>query len=153
MLPRITSSFTQRSGSRFSSLGDRSDIAFSGANLNAAEFAAFRKEPRLSSRFRASSTPILAQNNVIALDDSIASARDIAIGSTAITINDSVSTADSNDYFRFTLTQNSTFRLSLNGLTDDADVMLLNSSGSVIGGSKQPGTTAESINRQLGAGT
>ncbi|WP_198805169.1 pre-peptidase C-terminal domain-containing protein [Leptolyngbya sp. BL0902] len=69
------------------------------------------------------------------------------------TFNDFVGGADPNDYYRFTLTNTATFSLSLSGLTADADVQLLNSSGSVITSSARGGTLAEGIEHTLGAGT
>ncbi len=45
------------------------------------------------------------------------------------------------------------FNLGLTGLTADADVQLLNSSGSVIASSVRAGTASESITSQLSAGT
>jgi hypothetical protein len=47
----------------------------------------------------------------------------------------------------------SNFSLSLTGLSADADVQLLNSSGGVITRSQAFGNTSESITRQLSAGT
>jgi subtilisin family serine protease len=64
-----------------------------------------------------------------------------------------VGSTDTNDYYRFDLSQSSNFSLSLNGLSADADVQLLNSSGTVLTSSANGGTTAESISSTLGTGT
>ncbi|NGZ28194.1 MAG: hypothetical protein G8345_15040, partial [Magnetococcales bacterium] len=60
---------------------------------------------------------------------------------------------DSNDYFAFSLSITSNVSLSLNGLTADADLYLLNASGSQIALSTAGGNTAENINQQLAAGS
>ncbi|MBD2269851.1 pre-peptidase C-terminal domain-containing protein [Anabaena sp. FACHB-1391] len=67
--------------------------------------------------------------------------------------NDWVGRADTNDYYSFNVERQSNFSLSLTGLSADADVQLLNSSGTVISSSTAGGTTSESITRQLSAGT
>ncbi|MGB6294790.1 MAG: pre-peptidase C-terminal domain-containing protein [Rivularia sp. (in: cyanobacteria)] len=90
-------------------------------------------------------TPDLAGN-------SRTTARLITIGSTTTNFTDAVGRADSNDYYRFTLNQNSDFKLSLSGLTENADVWLLNSSGRTITSSRKSGNSSEAINRQLDAG-
>jgi hypothetical protein len=62
--------------------------------------------------------------------------------------------ADNNDYYRFSLNGTRDLRLSLTGLSADADVQVLNSSGTVIGSSALGGNNSESINlNNLGAGT
>ncbi|ABA21259.1 Peptidase [Trichormus variabilis ATCC 29413] len=67
--------------------------------------------------------------------------------------NDEVRPGDINDFYRFDLTGGSTVNLTLNGLTADADLRLLNSVGTVIASSLGLGTIAESINTFLLAGT
>lgn len=76
------------------------------------------------------------------------------LSDTAQVFNDSVASNDS-DYYRFTTTGESDFRLSLNGLTDNADVYLLNSDGqTVMESSTNIGTAAESISKNnLAAGS
>ena len=79
---------------------------------------------------------------------------DLGALSSTQTFSDWVGSADTNDYYRFDLAQTSTFNLTLNGLSADADVQLLNSSGTVLQSSVNGGTTAESITSQsLAAGT
>jgi hypothetical protein len=60
---------------------------------------------------------------------------------------------DMNDYYRFDLDAASSFNLSLTGLNGDADVRLLDATGSIIDWSTNSSTTAESITRSLAAGT
>ncbi|KYC38482.1 hypothetical protein WA1_35400 [Scytonema hofmannii PCC 7110] len=80
-------------------------------------------------------------------------ARQITLNSTASTYSDWVGSADTNDYYRFNLSQTSNFNLALNGLVTDADVQLLDSSGNALASSTNGSTTAESISRTLDAGT
>lgn len=67
--------------------------------------------------------------------------------------SDWVGSTDNNDYYRFDLGSQTNFSLTLTGLSADADVRLLNSSGGEIDHSTLGGVRSESINRQLGAGT
>lgn len=80
-------------------------------------------------------------------------ARDIGALTGNLSFQDSVSPTDTNDYYRFTLGNAATLNLRMDGLAADADVQLFNSSGSSIAYSNNWGTTVESINRQLAAGT
>ena len=84
--------------------------------------------------------------------NTLGTARNITLSSST-TIQDWVGSTDTNDYYRFTVASTSNLNLSLNGLTSDADVQLLNSSGSLIQSSANAGTSAESIVRQVNAGT
>jgi len=85
--------------------------------------------------------------------NSLSTARNIAVGAGTTTFQDWVGSADTNDYYRFSLANTSNFNLSLNGLSADADVQLLNSSGALIQTSANAGTNVDSIIRQLNAGT
>jgi hypothetical protein len=60
---------------------------------------------------------------------------------------------DSDDYYKFSLTGNSTLNLNLSGLTENANLYLYNSEGSEIGYSYQEGKTDENILTNLTAGT
>ena len=80
-------------------------------------------------------------------------ARSLTLTPTTQTFTDYVDALDPNDYYRFALSGSSSFNLSMNGMSADADVQLLNSSGNEIVRSAAAGTTAESINRTLDAGT
>jgi hypothetical protein len=82
-----------------------------------------------------------------------ATARNISVGTSSSTYSDFVGAVDTNDYYRFSLSNTSNFNLTLNGLSGDADVQLLDGTGTtVLQGSYNGGTLAESINRQLAAG-
>lgn len=73
-------------------------------------------------------------------------ARTIGIlGSTNQAYRDWVGWADGNDYYRFITTSTTNFRLSLVGLSGDADVELSNQFGSVIRSSARGGNNSESI--------
>ncbi|BAU09863.1 hypothetical protein LEP3755_03380 [Leptolyngbya sp. NIES-3755] len=85
--------------------------------------------------------------------NTLSTARAIAVSATTTSYQDFVGSVDTNDYYRFTLTDTRNFSLGLTGLTADADVSLLNSTGSFIAGSSLGGTSAESIAQQLTAGT
>jgi len=80
-------------------------------------------------------------------------ARAITVGSSSTSYTDWVGSTDTNDYYRFSLANSGNFNLNLTGMTADADVQLLNSSGSLIASSTNGGTASESITGQLSAGT
>lgn len=75
------------------------------------------------------------------------------MGPTATTYSDWVGPTDTDDYYRFTLTETANFSLTLTGLSQDANVQLLGGSGTVIQQSTNPGNASETITRQLTAGT
>jgi pimeloyl-ACP methyl ester carboxylesterase len=85
--------------------------------------------------------------------NALAEARDFDLLSGTQTANDFVGDGDANDYYSFSLGTASNFDLSLTGLSADANVQILNSSGVVIEGSANSGTTSELISRSLAAGT
>lgn len=85
--------------------------------------------------------------------DTLAGARGISVGPTTVSFTDQIGGADPSDYYRFTLNNTSDFRLGMAGMTADADVQLLNSSGAVITSSTAGGRANESIISQLNAGT
>lgn len=69
------------------------------------------------------------------------------------TVSDWVGKTDTNDYYRFDLAQTSSLSLNLNGMSADADLRLLSSTGAVLASSVNGGTTADSISCSLAAGT
>ncbi len=69
------------------------------------------------------------------------------------TFRDGVSSPDTNDYYQFDVSRQSTFSLTLNGLSADADVQLLDSNGNLIQSSTNGSNVEESISRTLNAGT
>lgn len=86
--------------------------------------------------------------------NSTTAARNIGtLTATPQTFADSVSGGDP-DYYRFATTGSSNFRLSLSGLSDNADVHLLDASGNTLRSSANAGSAAESISVDgLAAGT
>ncbi|MDD1473791.1 PPC domain-containing protein, partial [Dolichospermum sp. ST_sed4] len=82
-----------------------------------------------------------------------ATARAVGTLTGAQSFSDWVGRADTNDYYSFNVGTQSNFGLSLTGLSADADVQLLNSSGGVISGSYNGNNSSESITSQLSAGT
>lgn len=85
--------------------------------------------------------------------NSTSSARYIGTLNAQQSYSDFVGSADRDDYYRFDLTDRSRFELSLEGLSADADVSLLNSQGSTLASSTRGGNASESINRTLDGGT
>ncbi|MCA2888510.1 MAG: PPC domain-containing protein, partial [Microcystis sp. M045S1] len=103
---------------------------------------------------------LTGQSNFVSFSSSVdlasntlATARAIAVGSSTNSYTDSVGSTDTNDYYCFSLANSGNFNLGLTGMTADADVQLLNSSGSVIASSLRGGSNPERITRQLSAGT
>jgi hypothetical protein len=90
--------------------------------------------------------------------NSLNTATSIVLGSNTKRFSDSVEQGD-NDYYRFTLSSRSSFNLALSGLTANAEVELLNSTGSVVAvngipqSSTNAGALVESINTILEVGT
>ncbi|MEO1375300.1 MAG: SBBP repeat-containing protein [Cyanobacteria bacterium J06635_10] len=82
------------------------------------------------------------------LDD----AKKFNITSTTQTFTDWVGSTDGNDYYRFSIGSTSTLDITLDGLFDDADVQLLDSSGEIIVSPEKGGSSAELINQTLNAG-
>ncbi|MBF0124744.1 MAG: DUF4347 domain-containing protein, partial [Magnetococcales bacterium] len=74
-------------------------------------------------------------------NDTLATALNLGSFSTGqgSTFNDFVGTADGNDYYRFTTSSSSQCALFLMGMSGNADLQLLNSSGNVVTESKRSG--------------
>jgi RHS repeat-associated protein len=85
--------------------------------------------------------------------NSLETARNLSILTGTQTASDFVGNIDTKDFYRFHLTKNSNFNLSLNGLTADADVELLDGKGNVINSSVNGGNESETINSELETGT
>lgn len=83
--------------------------------------------------------------------NTIETARDLGDVQVAQTVGDLVSTADRDDFYRFraTGTTDLAFTLSLNRLTGDAGVQLIDESGVVVATSTNTGTSNESIQYTL----
>jgi len=69
------------------------------------------------------------------------------------TFHEFVGTADTIDYYKFTVASGGSLNLSMTELRANADLALLNSAGTVLQSSANTGTTSESITRTLTAGT
>jgi len=85
--------------------------------------------------------------------NSTGTARNLGTLSSTQSFEDFVGSADKDDFYRFSIANTSNFNLSLSGLSGDADVKLLNSSGGEITRSTQGGFRSESISRELSPGT
>jgi len=104
---------------------------------------------------QATATVTIVDDEVAITDNagnSIDAARDLGILNGTQNLSDYLSPTDRDDYYRFSVLKNTTLNLTLNGLAADANVELIDSSGSVIASSLNPGTTAESLNRSLNSG-
>jgi hypothetical protein len=69
------------------------------------------------------------------------------------TFNEFVGSADTADYYKFTVSTAGTVNLSLSDLRSDADLNLLSSSGATLASSTRSGTSSESISLTLTPGT
>jgi hypothetical protein len=85
--------------------------------------------------------------------DSTATAKSILGNKSFQTVSGSLSAFDRNDFYQFNLSSANSFHASVNGLTADASLSILNTSGQVLQTSNRSGTVAESINIGLTAGT
>ena len=85
--------------------------------------------------------------------NTLATARAVGTLTATQSFSDWVGSVDTNDYYSFNVSTQSNFSLSLTGLSANADVQLLDSSGGVISSSTAGDNTSESITRQLSAGT
>lgn len=79
------------------------------------------------------------------------------LGSTALTAKDFVGTAaaeaDPADFHKFTLSAATNVNFNLAGMTANANLTILNSTGGTVASSSNTGTTAENIVKNLAAGT
>jgi serine protease len=75
------------------------------------------------------------------------------INSSSYSYSDLLSGVDTNDFYQFHLDNPGTVNLTLKELEADADLFLLNSTGTILTASTQLGTSNESIARELEAGT
>jgi len=105
-----------------------------------------------------SATVTIADNEATPPDNAgntTAAARNLGALTGSLSVSDFISTTvDPNDYYRFNLSIPGSISLLLNGLSSDADLHLLNSSGTVIARSENFGTTQEAIAlKNITAGT
>jgi trimeric autotransporter adhesin len=89
----------------------------------------------------------------VAVDNTLATAQKLGAITGTRDFVDSVSGSDPNDFYQFTLNSTSTYRFSLNGLSADADLDLLDRNGRVLYSSNNGGNTAEVLSGSLAAGT
>ncbi|MEB3292892.1 MAG: hypothetical protein VKJ24_07015 [Synechococcales bacterium] len=81
--------------------------------------------------------------------NSRSTARNLGVLNSSRFFQDYVGVLDNHDYYRFSLSQVSDFSLLLNGLSANADLLLLDHNGVIIQGSHSPSTWPDSINRRL----
>ncbi|MEO1561674.1 MAG: pre-peptidase C-terminal domain-containing protein, partial [Cyanobacteria bacterium J06632_19] len=80
-------------------------------------------------------------------------AREVSVDSQTKVIRDWVGKLDSQDYYRFNLSNTSDFKVVVDGLIADADLQLLSSQGNILANSVNGGAASESINQILDKGT
>lgn len=93
--------------------------------------------------------------------NTLGTARNLDITPNIQTFRDSVSPLDRNDYYSFRLKNRSSFNLTVDGLSGDADVQLIRDSnsngrvdrGEIIAGSYRGGKSTESISSSLDSGS
>jgi hypothetical protein len=132
-----------------------SEKSFDSSLSGLGNFSTYLDKDPLSSSPTVSSLQQLPSLNtpVDNAGNTLATARAVGTLTATQSFSDWVGSVDTNDYYKFNVGTQSNFSLSLTGLSADADVELLNSSGGVIAISQNCGTTSESITRQLSAGT
>jgi len=118
----------------------------SGIPLSPSEYGRIRSENDTGTITVDDCSLVVEQNN------DLSTAFDLGILDGGVVIQDFVGSTDPNDYYRFTLNQQSEFTLALSGLSSDADVELLDSNGQLIDFSIFGGTSGEWINQTLDAG-
>ncbi|MFO0174582.1 MAG: PPC domain-containing protein, partial [Aphanizomenon sp.] len=131
------------------------DNSFDSSLSGLGNFSTYLDKDPLSSSPTVSSLQQLPSLNtpVDNAGNTLATARAVGTLTATQSFSDWVGSVDTNDYYKFNVGTQSNFSLSLTGLSADADVELLNSSGIRIAISQNCGTTSESITRQLSAGT
>jgi len=80
------------------------------------------------------------------------SATSLNLSGTNQSFTDYVDPLYKKDYWKFQLSSSSNFNLTLNGLSQDVNVELLDANGFVIKGSYNTGTLSETINQNLNPG-
>jgi len=118
-------------------------------NLNAGTYYV-----RVRRRVGATTYKLRFQATSLDPDGSMATATDLGVLSPGFpkVVTDSVSAADRNDYYRINIPWWRTLHIGLNGLTADADIRLLDNSGTMLAASTHSGTANESITRFMNPG-
>jgi hypothetical protein len=130
-------------------LGDEGEIfaaLVQGKDLSAVELGQIKTDDDTATILLNGQEILIEQNNTLS------TANYIGTLSSTRTFNDFVGNSDTNDYYKFYLSSNSNFSLTLSGMTADGDAQLLNSSGAVIQTSTANGSSNDSISRTLNTG-
>jgi hypothetical protein len=85
--------------------------------------------------------------------NTIDNANPITFGANRFLATDKIGGTDTEDYYKVNLAAPSSLNLTLDGLSADANLQLINSSGGIIGASTNPNTTQDLLNTNLAAGT
>jgi len=149
--PLDTQARLQMQGDRKNSFSAHSEKALKSHRANRASSAKkssfqFVKAPYL--QIQASGTQTLGGNT-------IGNAQNLGnlSGQSAYSRNDSVGSNNASDFFKFTLSKPSNFKLGLSKLSGNVDLWLLKSNGDTLTKSTRSGTKNESIQGNLKAGT
>lgn len=84
--------------------------------------------------------------------NSMAAARNLGTLQGSVTLQDFVGQADTADFYRFRLASTSNFRLRMDGMTADADVVVLNAAGQVVAASTWGGMNPEAVDQVMAQG-
>jgi hypothetical protein len=131
-------------------IADNAGTGYFGSSLNGGTYytQGVPYETANTNRLNPATTPVDNAGNTLA------TARVVDLTSTPQTFKDWVGTQDTNDYYRFSVGSPSGFNLTLNGMSANANVSLLNSVGTVIAqGTVSGNTGTETITSGLDAGT
>ncbi len=107
---------------------------------------------------RSGDTPYTFQASATVLPNdyagnTIAAAKVLNINPTATVSNDWVGNDDTTDFYQFTLTAQSDISIKLDGLSQNANLKLIDAANVTLNSSNNAGTIADTIVRQLNAGT
>ncbi|MCT7952936.1 S8 family serine peptidase [Ancylothrix sp. C2] len=133
------------------------DAAFDGdQSYNIITAAALSSDANYAG-FDAADVAVTNQDNDTPAPDlagnSTSLASQISVASSTKIYEDSVDSADTDDYYKFSLGASTNVTLSLEGLTADANVEIIDSKGQVIASSTASGATAELITENLEHGS
>ncbi|MBD1217321.1 MAG: PPC domain-containing protein [Aphanizomenon flos-aquae Clear-A1] len=131
------------------------DNSFDSSLSGLGNFSTYLDKDHLSSSPTVSSLQQLPSLNtpVDNAGNTLATARAVGTLTATQSFSDWVGSVDIDDYYSFNVTTPSNFSLSLTGLSADANVQLLNSSGTVITTADAIFSTSEFITSLLSAGT
>ncbi len=126
-------------------LGNQNETIFRTLEAGVFYIRVIGRQAETSYQLRLSAVPDQA-------GDTLATAKDLGILG-AVAVDDWIGKSDAADVYQFQVGQASAVNLFLNGLSDNGDVQLLDSAGTLVQSSATGGSAAESIQTTLPAGT